>query len=191
MNVRDIFANLPPLETNRLILRKLESEDEKSVFEILSKPEVVKFMSWERLETLKDAKTFVDLLIQRYKDQKPCHWGVILKENHKLIGLCGFHDWSESNLRADLAFALSLDYWNCGFITEALTEVIRFGFVVMGMNRIQSTVKPENVGSFRVMEKCGMVMEGLLREYEIAKGIPHDLKIYSIIKKEFKSFGDN
>lgn len=70
-------------------------------------------------------------------------------------------------------------------MSEAVREVIRFGFETMGLNRIQSAAKPENIGSWRVLEKCGMTFEGLQRECQKAKGIFHDLKFYSILKSEY------
>ena len=66
-----------------------------------------------------------------------------------------------------------------------MAEVIRFGFDELGLNRIQAKAIVSNEGSWRVMEKCNMKFEGILREYSILKDEIHDLKMYSILKSEF------
>ena len=55
----------------------------------------------------------------------------------------------------------------------------------MGLNRIEAKCSVENVGSYRVMEKAGMRFEGVLREQMLKKGTFHDMKMYSILRKEF------
>jgi [ribosomal protein S5]-alanine N-acetyltransferase len=63
--------------------------------------------------------------------------------------------------------------------------VIRFGFGRMKLNRIQARCIAENTDSARVMEKAGMTYEGTLRESEFIKGAYRDMKIYSILRREF------
>jgi len=70
-------------------------------------------------------------------------------------------------------------------MNEAVCVVIRFGFEGLGLNRIQARCKVVNVGSARVMEKAGMAFEGVLREYSFSKGEYLDLKMYSILRREW------
>ena len=57
----------------------------------------------------------------------------------------------------------------------------------MKLNRVQASCIPENVASLRVMEKIGMKYEGILREYMFAKGRYDDLKMYSILRREWEN----
>ena len=70
-------------------------------------------------------------------------------------------------------------------MTEAVRVVIRYGFEVLALNRIQARCKVENVGSWRVMEKAGMTLEGTLREFTLSKGRHLDLRMYAIRRREW------
>lgn len=70
---------------------------------------------------------------------------------------------------------------------EAVRAVIRFGFVRMGLNRLQARCIAENTASARVMEKAGMSYEGTLRESEYVKGAYRDMKLYSILRRELET----
>jgi len=71
-------------------------------------------------------------------------------------------------------------------MTEALTEVLLFGFKEMKLNRIQAITFPENLGSVRVLEKLGFQKEGTLREWGYFKGRYQDVYCYSLLRREWK-----
>jgi len=66
--------------------------------------------------------------------------------------------------KAELAYSLVPAHWGKGYATEALKRVIAFGFDTLGLHRLDAGVAVENVASFRVMEKAGMVREGRHRK---------------------------
>ncbi len=68
---------------------------------------------------------------------------------------------------------------------EAVRAMIRFGFEMMNLNRVEARCIAENIASARVMEKAGMTFEGILREHMFVKGKYQDLKMYSILRKEW------
>jgi Acetyltransferases, including N-acetylases of ribosomal proteins len=185
MNGEDVFNNFPTLETERLILRKLRLEDAKDVFEYASDPEVSKYVTWEPHRSIEDSINLIKFTHEYYERKEGIIWGIVYKENNKVIGTCDISPVTK-HFRAEIAYALSRDYWGKGIMTEAVKEVIRFGFERMNLNRIQAMCIPENIGSYRVMEKVGMKYEGLIREYMYIKGKFQDLKLYSILKREYQ-----
>jgi ribosomal-protein-alanine N-acetyltransferase len=72
-------------------------------------------------------------------------------------------------------------------MTEAVNRVIEFGFNKMRLNRIAAKCMLSNTASERVMQKCGMKHEGIMRGGLFAKGKFVDLKMYSILKKDWKT----
>ena len=64
---------------------------------------------------------------------------------------------------AEIAYALSREYWGKGLVTEAVKEVVKHGFEKMNLNRIYARCFVENIGSQKVLEKVGMKFEGILR----------------------------
>ncbi|KAB3529405.1 GNAT family N-acetyltransferase [Alkaliphilus serpentinus] len=75
-------------------------------------------------------------------------------------------------------------------MTEAVRILNEFSFDKLGLNRVQAIHMIGNVGSGRVMEKAGMKYEGLLRQYLYSKGKNYDVKMYSILKEDFKKDGE-
>ncbi|MFK8793162.1 GNAT family N-acetyltransferase [Planococcus plakortidis] len=86
-----------------------------------------------------------------------------------------------------MGFVLNRNFWGAGIATEALREVLAYGFDVLQFNRIEGGCDIDNIGSEKVMTKAGMAFEGVLRKNERIKGEFRDTKIFSILKSEFDS----
>jgi len=185
MESKDIFAEVPTLQTKRLILREMTLDDAQAVFGCCSDPEVFKFTGGKAHRTIEDSKAFLKEIGEKYKRGESIVWGIFHRDDRKLIGDCAFINWSTRQGRAELDYLLSREYWNQGLTTEVVKEVIQFGFEKMGLNRIQAICEIANVASSRVMEKAGMQFEGVLRNYIQHDGKPLDMKMYSIIKSEW------
>ena len=76
-------------------------------------------------------------------------------------------------------------YWEQGYCTEAAEAVLRYGFEVLGLNRIESRHFKRNPASGRVMQKIDMKHEGLLRQAYKKWGKYEDWEIYAILKDEY------
>jgi [ribosomal protein S5]-alanine N-acetyltransferase len=184
---KDLFLNLPVIETPRLRLRKLSMRDASDVYDYASDPEVAAHVTWEHHRNISDSMHFLRIMIQQYTDGLPSPWAIIYKELGKLVGTIGYHVWSPQNSYGEVGYALSKEYWNKGIMTEAFEEVIKFGFEKMNLNRIEATCKLENTASEKVMVKCGMQYEGVMRKKLFAKSEFHDLKLYALLKSDWKN----
>ena len=185
MKIEQIFGDLPILETERLILRKITLDDLEDMHQYGSDEEVSKYVTWNTHETVSDTKDFVEFVINKYKNKQVAPWGIEYKEDGKFIGTIDFVWWKPNHKVAEIGYVLSKDYWGKGLTTEAARKIIQFGFEEMALVRIQARCNIENTGSARVMEKAGMSFEGIIRKGIFAKGEHYDLKIYSILKEEF------
>ncbi len=184
-NIGNVFKDLQTLETPRMRLRRLTMRDANDVFEYASMPEVSKHVTWDYHRTVADSMAFLKSILLQYENGIPSPWGIVYKENNKLIGTGGYHNWNPEHRRAEVGYAISSRYWNKGIMTETLKRMLRFGFEAMDLNRIEALCKIENAASEKVMQKCGMKYEGTLREQMFVKGAYQDLKLYSILKQEF------
>jgi [ribosomal protein S5]-alanine N-acetyltransferase len=184
--IDELLAELPTLETERLLLRKITPADEGDTFAFTSDPEVPKFMSWEPHQSLEDSRAYLATVFDRYRQHMPGPWGIVHKGDARLIGSCGYYDWQRDHNRAEIGYVLSRSYWAQGYMAEAVRELIEFGFREMGLNRIQAICNVPNIGSARVMEKAGMRFEGVLRQSFFEKGKYVDVKVYSILRGEWQ-----
>jgi len=184
LSVEELFTNLPRIETERLVLRKMRRSDAKDLFAYASNPEVTRHTMWNTHRTLRDSEQFLEAIEHRYRDGQVTNWGIEAKSNGKFIGTCGFVYWAPEHQRAEIGYALSADYWNQGLMSEAALAVLRFGFEKMNLNRLEARCNLANIGSERVMQKLGMTYEGVLREQLFIRGRFESLKLYSILRNE-------
>lgn len=184
--VQKVFGGLPTFETERLKIRLFDKEDVDDLFEYCSDDEVTKYLPFPTYTTRQDAIDRINYCIEGYeKLESPILWAIEYKEENKLIGSIDFVKWDEENNVAEIGYALNKKYWNKGIMTEALVEVIKFGFDNMNLNRIELCCDERNVASSRVMEKNGLKYEGTLRQKKIIKGEYVSVKYYSILKDEY------
>lgn len=179
--LKKIFASLPIIETERLILRPVRESDHKAVFEYASDPETAAFTVWKAHKHIEDSKTLVRFILKRYLMNKPSSWAVDLKKEGKMIGMCGFVSSFNANKRGEVAFVFNRKHWKRGYATEALGAAIKFGFKELRFNRIEASCDAENAASVRVLEKCGMKYEGVLRQYALTDRGFRDMKIYAVL----------
>lgn len=182
MNIADVFGDLPVLETERTILRKVTLQDAEDLYAYASDEEVSKYTTWHPHRSIEDTRQFICQIMQKYENKEIAPWGIEDKHTGTFIGTCGFGHWNTRHARAEIAYILSRTYWNQGYMTEIVKRMIQFGFEKMGLVRIEARCHPENIASARVMEKAGMQFEGILRKHLFARGVHQDVKMYSIIK---------
>jgi RimJ/RimL family protein N-acetyltransferase len=189
LQVEDFFGNLPPIETERLLLRKIVVDDAEDMFEYGRDPEVTRYLMWEPHRTIDDSIEFIRWVMRQYEAGEVAPWGLELKDTGKFIGTVGFVEWNLRHSRAEIGYSLARPFWGLGLMTEAARAVIDFGFGTMGLNRVEANCFIENARSARVMEKCGMTFEGVLRQYLFVKGQYEDVKMYSILRREWAEGG--
>lgn len=179
---KKIFSNIPILISKRLTLRKITVSDAKDMFEYARVPKVSKYTVWSPHKDISETLDFIRYVIRNYRSCESEDWGIIYKPDTKFIGTIGFFNWDEANRKAEIHYALSNRYSGLGIMTEAVKRTLDFGFTKMRLNRIEARCMMNNKASERVMQKCGMKYEGIMRGGLFAKGRYTDLKTYAVLK---------
>ena len=153
------------LETERLILRRFTLGDAEDMFRNWASSEkVTHFLTWEPYKSIDDVKSYIQFCIDGYEKPDHYNWTIEFKELGQVIGVIDVVQQREDIACGEIGYCLGDAFWGRGIMPEALNEVIRFLFLEVGMNRIQSTHDVNNPNSGRVMEKCGLRYEGTLRQ---------------------------
>ncbi len=181
----DPCGHMPPLETERLLLRRLNMHDAKDIFEYSRDPEVARHVLWEAQRSIGDARAYLRYMIRRYRQNEPASWGIELKSTGKIIGTIGFMWIQSDNAAAEVGYSLARSQWNRGIMTEALRAVLGYGFSTLRLNRIEAMHEVDNPASGAVMRKCGMLHEGTLREKLMNKGRYVDVELYAALRRGF------
>ncbi|HBE80669.1 MAG TPA: GNAT family N-acetyltransferase [Firmicutes bacterium] len=179
-----IFKGTPQLKTDRLILRKITPADAGDIFEYASDEEVSRYVIWDTHKTIEDSREFIRLTLERYERDEAGDWGIVWRENGKLIGTAGFGWHDMNNRRAEIGYVLARPYWGQGIMPEAARRIVQFGFEEMGLNRVECCHFLPNEKSGRVMQKVGMSFEGIARERILAKDRFWDIKQYAILRSD-------
>lgn len=180
-NPYGLFA-MPTLETPRLILRRIAMRDAKDIFSYSCDEEVARHVLWSAQKDISEARAYCRDLQRRYRRDEPSSWGIIEKKTGHLVGTIGYMNYSEENASVEVGYSLAHWLWNGGYMTEALARVIDYTFDAMDINRIEAQHELTNPASGRVMEKCGMRREGVLRQRLYNKGRFVDVALYAILK---------
>ena len=184
-NILHIFSRMPNLETTRLLLRPLRVSDTEDMYAYAKSPEVTRYLLWQPHPHMQHTRSYLEYLAGRYRIGMHYEWAVILKEENRMIGTCGFVTIDCTNRRAEVGYVLNPDYRGRGIMPEALTRVLRFGFEMLGLHRIEARYMIGNDASLRVMEKVGMRFEGIARDGMLVKGVYRDIGTAAILQNEF------
>jgi RimJ/RimL family protein N-acetyltransferase len=108
-------------------------------------------------------------------------------ETRKLIGYVCVKNVDRNIMKCELAYFVDSDFEGKGVISKAVSEVIKFCFVELRMNKIFICTSLENLGSQRIATKHGFVEEGILRrEFKSGEGNLEDVKYFGLLKSEYR-----
>ena len=184
-NLLHLFSHMPKLETDRLILRPMRVSDAPDMFEYARDPEVTRYLLWRPHESISHTRSYLEYLAGRYRIGMHYEWAVILKAEGRMIGTCGFASVDCPNNKAEIGYVLNPRYRGQGLMPEAVLRVMRFGFDMMGLHRIEARYMIGNEASRRVMDKVGMTFEGVQRDAMLVKGAYRDIATCAMLAQAF------
>ena len=183
--VHRIFSNIPELQTDRLILRRMKVGDSFDVFEYASREDVTEFLLWKPHPDIAYTREYLQFVATHYEIGDFFDWAVVLREEDKMIGTCGFTKFDYTHNLGEIGYVINPEYRGRGIAAEAVREVMRFGFEELGLNRIEAKFMEHNTASLRVMEKVGMTFEGFHRKAMKIKGRYETVGYSAILRDEF------
>ena len=171
------------ITTGRLLLRVPVPEDALELFNSYAQdPEVVRYLTWKPSKTPIDSKRHIEDRILAWRRGNICAWSIIQSEHDRFIGMI---ELRIKGAVANVGYVLARAMWGNGYATEALNAVICEGLTLPQIDRVTGLCDVENIASIRVMEKAGMVQEGVLHRYVVHPNIsrePRDVYSFAITK---------
>ena len=177
------FSPFPNLETERLFLRRVDVKDVNEIIALRSNPETMKYIPRPLVKTIEDALEHIAMMDAKIENNEGINWAITQKGNPKLIGVIGHYRIKPEHYRAEIGYMLLPEFSGKGIISEAVKEVVKYGFKGMQLHSIEAVIAPENYASAKVLEKNGFVKEAHLKENEYYDGRFLDTVIYSILNK--------
>lgn len=174
------------LFTARLILREITWDDVEFIHRLHSHREVEEYNT---IGIPRHTGDTLEVLLSCIEDQQMSvrsqyGWTIRTQEDEEYVGEAGMHLSADSFRSSDIYYSFLPAHWQKGYATEVVKRMILFGFHDLKLHRIQAGVATENERSIRVLEKVGMVREGLRRKILPIRGQWKDNYHYAIVEDD-------
>jgi ribosomal-protein-serine acetyltransferase len=168
-------------------LQKIRLKSAREIFECMdhSRKTLREWLPWvDETKSYKDTEKFIRAVHKSRGYNKQMVFEVIFRK--KIAGLIGLKDMDMLNNKAEIGYWLGAEAVGKGVMSRSCNAMLRFSFEELGMNRIQIKCAADNIRSCNIPKQIGFSFEGVERQGEFVHGIYRDLKVYSLLKKEWK-----
>jgi len=186
MSHRDALfaAPLPTLDTARLGLRPFEPADAAAVHAHLGDGRIAATtLTVPHPYPQGAAEEFISRHPTSWREGRSATWAIVGRADGRLVGAMSLR-LTLAHHRGEAGYWIAVDEWGKGFATESLRRLIAFAFDELGLHRVEAHHFVENPASGRVMERCGMRREGVVRGAVFRNGAPRDLALYAILRTD-------
>lgn len=180
-----IFTKIPTLKTERLTMRALTVADAADMFEYSCGTAVPKYLLWSPHKDIFVTRSHLRYLRTQYAAGEYYDWALVLTEENKMIGTCGFSHFDLDNDSAEVGYVLNDKYWGKGYATEAVRRIVEFAFDCLPLNRLSLRILDGNDASVRVAERCGFRREGTHIDALLVKGHYVTYHDYALLRDEY------
>ena len=171
------------LHTARLILRPIVLEDVRAIFDAYGRdPEVSRYTVWKSHRKVEDAEAYVRQCIAESPEVSRTY-ALCLRDGDALQGAVALRRTKRHQI--EFGYVLARQWWGRGLMTEALTAVVEWALAQPDIFRVSGCCDIDNVASARVMEKAGLLREGLLRRWLVHPNMsdqPRDCVLYARVR---------
>lgn len=158
------------IETERLILRPWEMSDSTALFQYGSDPRIGPNAGWPPLKNTEESKKIIELILS--------NWGfyaIVFKETNEIVGCINILIGEASNFdiaddEGELGFWIGVPHWGNGYATEAIEEMLDYGFEDLELKKIWCGYFSDNERSRSVQEKCGFQYQYTLEKIKTLAG---------------------
>lgn len=175
------------LETDRLYLRPVGVQHAAEAFtNWLSDPQVTRFITFPTYTSVAEAEQRFASFAKSYANPDFYFWGIFSKENNALMGTISISIRSDSFLDIGVpGYCLGRKFWDKGYATEAMHEVLRFAFCEIGLKLLQICHVTANSASANVIRKTGFTFAGMqLAKPHVVFG-PQDVMCYDMLATDY------
>lgn len=180
-------AELPMIETERLVLRHPQKTDADNLFILFSDSVAMRYGSHEPWTERDAADAYIHAIELEFRERSRFRWAITVPKDDRLIGTVTLMNWDRTNRHAEVGYMLAPAMWGKGYASEAVCGVLGLAFGCMQLHRVEAEVDPRNEASVRLLERLGFKREGLLRDRWFLYDEWCDSGLYGLLRKDFKA----
>lgn len=180
------MENFPELFTERLRIGKIRESDIRTIAKYANHKAIAdNTLTFPHPYGEKDAVNWFNFSNQEFEKKENFVFAIYLKETNEFIGGIGLHT-QKAHHKAELGYWVAEPFWNHGFATEAVKEILRFGFADLALNKIFATHFLYNPASEKILIKSGLTYEADLKAHYFKNGRFEDVRQYALLKEDFQ-----
>ncbi|MFC2026770.1 GNAT family N-acetyltransferase [Chloroflexota bacterium] len=173
------------LEGNLVKLRPIKASDAQVAYPMLKREELLSWLLWDGPENEEEIFDTYTQWEKEFGKARDYRFAIELLSNPRIIGCIDLR-FPEHEKQADIGYWLGHQFWNNGYMTDALRLTCHFGFNYLGIVRIYAPIFKGNIRSRRVLEKNGFILDGTLRNHLIKQGQWRDVWFMSLIRMDWE-----
>jgi RimJ/RimL family protein N-acetyltransferase len=174
------------LPTSRLLLRPLQPVDAPFVLALFSDAGFMKFGTTAPFVSIDEADALIERDRRAMAAGERIRLGIERVADGSLIGICTLFDLDAQSRKAEIGYGLLTHALGQGYMHEALLALLAYGFLELGLNRVQAEIDPDNIDSARSLQRLGFVKEGQLRESCVVNGVVCDCALFGLLRRDWK-----
>jgi RimJ/RimL family protein N-acetyltransferase len=178
------------IESQRVILKEISWDDLDNIHLLHSFPEVDEFNTLGLPKNIEETRELIRPAIEGKTSEKKSSytWRIVLKDSEEFIGLAGMFLSLDKFKLGEIYYKLLPSFWGNGYATETAKALIKAGFDDFNLHKVEAGVVTENFKSIKVLEKCGMIREGLRRKILPIRGKWVDNFHYAIVEDDLRDY---
>jgi RimJ/RimL family protein N-acetyltransferase len=178
---------MPELHTPRARLRGVRPEDAEALLDIYADPQSVRYLG-RPPQTLEQVQTRITRMLEDIERGEAAFWVLTEPGADRALAYLGFFRWDLPHQSAELGYVLVRQRWGQGLMGEVLPMLVRHGFEVLALHRMEARIDPGNLASIRLAERLGFREEGRLRDRTLNEdGSREDLLVFGLLRPEFEA----
>ncbi len=174
---------------DRIVVRPVENEDIPTIFQWSSDYELKELFDFRVAFLNKDELCSE---VEKYRtDERTIDLCIADKSSKRIVGRCVLTEVDFINKKANCFLYIGeQEFIGKGYGTEALHIIMDYAFNKLNLNRLESYVFDFNKKAIKCYKRCGLKVEGIIREGVYRRGKYHDIYIMGILKCEYEEMTD-
>lgn len=153
------------LDGDNVYFKQLSLEDTLSIHKYASDEDVSRYIGWDLTYKLEETIELIETMMQKESTGASIYASVVHKETNEVIGTCMIFNFNKEAKHAEIGYVLSSPYWNKSYGTEIVKILNDYALEYLGLHKLHARVVDVNIGSSKVLEKNGFLLEGRLKDY--------------------------
>ena len=183
-----IMLPVEPIEAVKIRLCCIAMKDARAIAEIMT-PDVSRWLaSWPANLTVEAVTERLSRAQNAMRQKRELHFRIEERERSLTVGYVSVAQSGTDSTVGHLSYWLGSAFHGKGYMTEAVRHAIAAGFQYLDLESIEAGAQLENISSFAVMKRVGMILIGERLVWEDNRQQNEKCLFYGIDRAAFQAF---